>query len=233
MTIRQRLSLFWRRFSPLEERLLAAVRNVLPAQAQTIFDAQVGAITIVQRDPNEIYFRRIRAGKVDWNDVPSFPRSGEFRLAEVQFSVGGRCYKASLNGVNGHIFDFVVIPNSNAITFADWDGTPSVLLMSDPLTVEPSNKPQPIPDSWRDFLARNNAAVAGDWTLRDSQTAYSIAFADGEFLILADRNLDQFVLHRIEPPASTLFYLDSHDGLPEPIKGDILDFFRQLDIRSA
>jgi hypothetical protein len=37
------------------------------------------------------------------------------------------------------------------------------------------------------------------------------------FVVLAEREGDQFELHRIEPPASTLFYLDSHDGMPEPI----------------
>jgi len=40
MTFSRRLTLWWRRFSPLEERLLAAVREVLPSQAQGIFDAQ-------------------------------------------------------------------------------------------------------------------------------------------------------------------------------------------------
>ncbi len=49
MTISQRLSLLWRRFSPLEEQLIVVVREVLPPQAQTIFDAQVGGITLVQR----------------------------------------------------------------------------------------------------------------------------------------------------------------------------------------
>jgi hypothetical protein len=34
-------------------------------------------------------------------------------------------------------------------------------------------------------------------------------------------------LHRIDPPASTLFYLDSHDGRPEPLKGELDDLFRE------
>src|SRR3989338_8326266 len=49
MTLTQRLSLIWRRFSPLEERLLATVRGVLPPDARPILDAQVSAITHVQR----------------------------------------------------------------------------------------------------------------------------------------------------------------------------------------
>src|SRR6185369_16720482 len=99
----------WRRFSPLEERLIAAVRTVLPPQAQAVFDAQIGGITLVQRLPPhwlDISFYRKRHGKVDWRDVPAFPRTGEFRLAEVQFSVEGRRYKATLSSIGGHIFDF-------------------------------------------------------------------------------------------------------------------------------
>ena len=235
MTIAQRFSLMWRRFAPLEERLIAAVRAVLPPQAQTIFDAQISSITLVQRLPPhwaEISFYRRRHGKVDWSDVPAFPRTGEFRLAEVQFSVGGRRHKATLTSISGHIFDFTVIPSPKAIAFADWDAAPCARLLSDPLTPVSAREPQPIPPSWQDFLARHRA-FADDWTLHDSGTAYSTAFADGEFLVLAERGGDQFVLHRIEPLGASLFYLDSHDGTPEPIKGDVRDVFRQPDNRNA
>ena len=216
----------WRRFSPLEERLIAAVREVLPHQAQVVFDAQIAGITLVQRHPNEICFYRRVSGKVDWSGVPTFPRTGEFRLAEVRFSVAGRSYKATLTSIGGHAFDFTITPSPKAIAFTDWDSAASARLLSDPMTIEPANEPQPMPDSWRDFLARPRPGDTDDWTFHDVETVYRTAFADGEFLVLAEREGDQFVLHRIEPPASTLFYLDSHDGTPEPIKGDVLNIFR-------
>jgi len=93
--------------------------------------------------------------------------------------------------------------------------------------MDSAREPQPIPDSWREFLARRRSLAAGDWTVHDAQTAYRTAFTEGEFLVLAEREGDQFVLHRIEPPASTLFYLDSHDGTPEPLKGEIDDVVRE------
>ena len=233
MTIAQRISLMWRRFSPLEERLIAAVREVLPSQAQVLFDAQIAGITLVQRHPNEICFYRMVSGKVDWSGVPTFPRTGKFRLAEVRFSVAGRSYKATLTSIGGHAFDFTITPSPNAVAFTDWDSVASTRLLSDPMTIEPGNEPQPMPDSWREFLARPRSGDTDDWTIHDAETFYRTAFADGEYLILAEREGDQFVLHRIEPPASTLFYLDSHDGTPEPITGDILDVFRQADHRNA
>jgi hypothetical protein len=227
MTIPQRLSLMWRRFSPLEERLIAAVRNVLPPQAQTIFDGQVAAITLVQRNGNEICFYRKVSGKVDWSGVPAFPNTGEFRLAEVRFSANGRKYKATLTSIRGHSFDFVILPSPKAIAFTDWDSAASARLLLDPLIVESVKEPESIPDSWQEFLARPRTGATSEWTLHDAESAYRTAFNDGEFLILAEREGDQFVLHRIDPPASTLFYLDSHDGTPEPIKGELDDVFRE------
>ncbi|MFO1487933.1 MAG: hypothetical protein U1F65_05600 [Verrucomicrobiota bacterium] len=227
MTITQRLSLLWRRFSPLEERLVAVVREVLPPPAQSIFDSQVASITLVQRHPNEICFYRRRSGKVDWSDVPTFPRTGEFQLAEVRFSVTKRTYKATLTSIGGHIFDFTITPNPKAIAFAEWDAAPSARLLADPMVVDSTNEPPPIPDSWREFLTKHQKQDFGDWTIHDAKTAYRTAFADGDFLVLAEREGDQFVLHRIEPPASTLFYLDSHDGKPESIKGDVLEILQR------
>jgi len=223
----QRISLLWRRFSPLEERLVAVVRQALPPQAQSIFDSQVAGITLVQRHPNEICFYRKRSGKVDCSDVPAFPRTGEFRLAEVQFSVAKRRYKATLTSIHGHIFDFTITPGPKAIAFAEWDAAPSARLLSDPLAIGSSNEPPPIPDLWREFLTKHQKQDLGDWTIHDAKTAYRTAFADGDFLVLAEREGDQFVLHRIEPPASTLFYLDSHDGKPELIKGDVIEILLQ------
>lgn len=222
----------WRQFSPLEEQLIAAVRDVLPLQAQEVFDAQVAGITHVQRLPPHwlsISFYPRRHGKLYWSDLPTFPRTGDFQLAEVRFSIQGRRYKATLASIGGHIFEFTIIPSPKAVAFANWDATPSTRLLNDPLTADSASEPQPIPDSWRDFLARCQASDAGDWKLHNSETAYRTAFVDGEFLILAEREGDQFLLHRIDPPASTLFYLDSHDGTPEPIKGDILEILRQPD----
>ena len=62
---------------------------------------------------------------MDWSGVPSFPRTGEFCLAEVRFSVGGNGYKAALTSISGHIFDFRILPSPKAIAFANWDSAAS------------------------------------------------------------------------------------------------------------
>ena len=225
MNIAEKLMLIWRRFSPLEERLLTAVREVLPPSAQTIFDAQVAGITHARRFDNEIYFYRKLAGKVDWRGVPAFSRIDEFELAEVRFIVDGRLYKAKLISIGGHIFEFVVTPNPTTIAFADWDSATTARLLSDPITSESAYDSQPIPDAWQEFLERDQTLNTGYWRFHNTATVYSVTLADADFLVLAESEGNQFVLHRIEPPASTFFYVDSHDGIPEPIKGDLLAVF--------
>ena len=129
----ERVTLLWKRFSPLEERLLAEVRNVLPAAAQPSFDAQVAAISRVQRlapSWTEICFYRMRRGRADWSGVPLFPCTDEFRLADVRFRIGGQHFKATLTSIGGHIFDFATTPGPKHVSFATWDAEPSVRAMS-------------------------------------------------------------------------------------------------------
>ncbi|HEU4340605.1 MAG TPA: hypothetical protein VFU31_03450 [Candidatus Binatia bacterium] len=227
MNFAQRISLLWRRFSPLEERLFAAVRGILPTDALPAFDAQVAGINHVQRLPGwtEIDFYRRRLGRVDWSDIPMFPRTDEFPLAEVRFSAGQRRFKGTLNSIAGHIFDFAIIPSPRDIAFLDWEGTPTARLLSDPLSVDALRPLTPVPDVWHEFMARHKLGSATGWTLHTGETARCVTLEDGEFVILAERGGDEFILHRIEPAASDIFYLESHDGKPEPIVGDIRGVF--------
>jgi hypothetical protein len=100
-------------------------------------------------------------------------------------------------------------------------------LLFDPWAVESVRPPEPIPDVWLEFITRLPAP--NGWMFRDAGTAYRITFDEGEFLNLAERGGDEFILHRIEPAASTLFYMASHDGTPGAIEGAIDDFFRDAD----
>src|SRR5678815_3940260 len=98
----QRLTLLWKRFTPLEEQLFAQIRTVLPDSMQPIFDAQVAAINHVQRLPpawNEIDYYCRRGGRNYWNTVRTFPCTDEFRLAEVVFHVEGKRYRATLTSI--------------------------------------------------------------------------------------------------------------------------------------
>lgn len=235
MTVAQWLRLLWRRFSPLETRLFAAVRGVLPAQAVPAFDAQVRAIRHVQRLPGwtEIDYYPHRDGRVAWTGVPMFPRTGEFPLARVRFSVDGRAYQAVLGCVAGHIFDFGITPGPQRVAFADWDAPAAAELLADPSGPGGVASDPGVPGAWLAVLATvgPHAAAAG-WALHDATTANRVTLDEGEFLVLAERDGDEFVLHRLEPTSDLLFRLASHDGTPEPIPGAIEDVLRRARRRA-
>jgi hypothetical protein len=219
-------SLLWRRFSPLEEQLFAAVRGALRPSALVTFDAQVAAITRVQRHPDwtEIAFYRMRRGKVDWSGVPLFPREEELPLAEVRFQAGGRAFKARLTAIGGHIFDFAVTPSPRAVAFARWDRAPDVRPLCDPEDASAAPFVEPLPAEWGAFLANDRGAHAA-WALHGTGAAYRVALDDGEFLVLAQCRGDVFLLWRLEPRPAGFFLQRRHDGTPEPLReslGDLL-----------
>ena len=218
------LSLLWKRFSPLEERLLAEARTALPQGARNAFDAQVVAINKVQRSPpswNEICFYRMARGRPDWAGVPLFPRTDEFRLLEVRFSVG-RSYRATLTCIGGHIFDFATVPGPKTKAFAAWDAPATVVLLADPLCAAAASKePETLPPIWQQVLARHPRHLPSGWIVHDETTAYRLAMGEAEYLILGERAGEEFILHRIEPESAGLFYQESHDGVAEPFEGDV------------
>jgi hypothetical protein len=228
MTVIQRLTLLWRRYSPLEQSLLQAVRGALPPAVQPIFDAQVAAVSRVQRHPHwtEIVFYRLRRGKVDWTDVPTMPRVDEFPLAEVRFQAAGRSYKARLTAIKGHICDFAITPSPRDVAFAAWESEAQVRLLSDPLDVTAPPSVEPLPEAWRRFLDENSHTDVGRWVLYGATDTYRVALDEGEFLVLAEREGDSFLLYRLEPSPRDYFVLYGHDGSPEPMRGGFADVIR-------
>ena len=221
------LSLLWRRFSPLEEKLLAAVRGALAASAQPAFDAQVAAITKVQRAPGwtEIAFYRMRRGKVDWSGVQLFPRLDEIPVAEVRFDVGGVSYRAKLTAIRGHIFDFGITPSPRGVAFSSWDGEPRVRLLSDPEDLRAPAPRETLPDTWIMFLSKPGETSAG-WTLHAAEDAYGITLPEGEFFVLAEQRGEAFLLWRAHPKPGGFFLQREHDGAPEPLEADFAHVLR-------
>ena len=213
-SVLRRLSEFWKRFSPLEERLLTEVRKVLPVEAQPLFDAQVAAINHVQRLPpswSEIDFYC----RPDWRGVSLFPCTDEFRLAEVKFRIAGLSYKAVLSSIKGHIFDFAITPGPKAVAFEPWEPEPTSVLLRDPLGAPTGTRePESLPLQWQNFLALRSGDPPNGWVLYDETTAYRVALNDAQYLILAEREGPEFILHRVESSGERLYYLQHHDEIP-------------------
>lgn len=226
MSIKQWFLLSRRRYSPLETRLLSVIREVLPVAARPIFDAQVRAVTRMQRDPGwtQIAYYRLRFGKVDWSGVPMFPRQGEFPVADVRFEARGRRFTATLTVLGGHVFDFGIWPSPRAIAFDDWDSPGRARLLSDPMDETASEPSIALPESWREFLASGDGST--DWTLHDTSTAYTVTLDDGEYVVLAECEGDYFLLYRVDPPPGEYHALFGHDNTPEPWRASLMELLR-------
>ena len=226
----QRITLFWKRFSPIEARLLAESRSVLPLNAQAIFDAQVGAINLVSRLPpdwSSIMFYRRKRGKTDWSNVPLFPCTEERRVVQVRFKVKGTSYKATLHSIEGHIFDFSISPGSKPIAFAEWDGPASTKLLSDPCSLQETERHQTetIPTAWRDFVTKFQQSES-TWIFHDESTAYRVTLSEGEYLVLAECEGAEFILWPTDSTGSEFFIVKDISESPKPFDGDFEMLFR-------
>ena len=190
-----------------------------------MYDAQVAAITRVQRLPpswNQISFYRIKRGKVDWSDVALFPCTDEFRLAQIRFTIQNKSYRATLICVAGHIFDLTLVPSPKPVMFSNWDAPPSVRILADPLRATTGRKPlENLPAEWQMILERHGGQSHSGWLLYDQDTAYRVALADGEFVIVGEKEGVEYLLYRVEPRTDQLYYLEHYDGTPEPLRGGI------------
>jgi hypothetical protein len=221
----QRLTLLWKTFTPLEEQLFAQIRTVLPESMLPIFDAQVAAINRVQRLPptwSEIDYYCLRGRRSLWSTVPQFPCTDEFRVAEVMFHVEGVLYRAVLTSIEGHVFDFAIVPGPRKIAFAKWTEPARVTLLGDPRRAPTGHKePEVLPPVWEDFLRRHPEEPSSGWALYDAATAYRVALPDAEYLILAELHGPQLLLYRLGSQDSGLFYLRDDHGVPEPFLGNL------------
>jgi hypothetical protein len=215
--------MLWRRFTPLEEQLLGAVRSALPASARATFDAQVAGVTLVQRGApswTEIIFYRRRSGRVDWSDVASFARAGEFALAEVVFRVGGRRFRSRLTCLAGHIADFATQPGPKEVAFAAWDPGAEPRLIWDPSGPGGEAEAVPVPVEWTAVAERYPSAGSRGWRLHGAASAYAVALEEGEFLVLAERDGNEFLMFRTSPPGG-YWALDGHDAVAYALAEDV------------
>lgn len=217
--------MYWKRFTPLEERVLLRVRCNLSPEACEIFDAQVDVINLVQRqlDWSEILFYRKRRGKIDWSEVSLFARSGNFRLAKVNFAIGRIHHQATVNCISGHIFSLTFSPAAKPIAFENWDDDGIVELLSDPMVADDSDSVEMLPPSWIALLEGLSPGDYPGWNIYDAHSARRITISGQELLLLAERSDDQFVVCRPDS-RDGIVYKMGHESDPEPISTPLMEF---------
>jgi hypothetical protein len=96
----------FRKWTPWEERLLAALTEQLGRNHREILQKQIEAVNKVQRIVGwaEIDLYVMRHGRVCWDDVPKFFDDREFTLARASTFVGDKRIQSELSCVGGHFF---------------------------------------------------------------------------------------------------------------------------------
>jgi hypothetical protein len=102
------------------------------------------------------------------------------------------------------------------VSFRGWQGEAAPVLLADPLRTPTGTKElEQLPLSWKALLQRRGREATTGWQLHDQSTAYQLVFEDGEYLMLAEREGDEFILCRMDAPDEGFFHLRHHDGIPE------------------
>lgn len=218
--------MFWKTFTPLEERVLLRVQRCLSSEARAIFDAQVDVINLVQRqlDWSEILFYRKRKGKIDWSEVSLFARSDNFRLAKVDFTIARIPHQTTVSCISGHIFSLTFSPAAKPIAFENWDDDGIVELLSDPMVINDSESVEILPPSWVTFLKDLSLGDYPKWDIYDAHSARRISIRGQVLLLLAEGSDDQFVVCRLDS-RDGIVYKMSHESEPEPILIPLMEFF--------
>lgn len=94
------------KWTPWEERLLAALSEQLGHKHREILQEQIAAVNRVQRIVSwvEIDLYVIRRGRVCWDDVSKFFDDREFMLARAATFVADKRIHSELSCVAGHLF---------------------------------------------------------------------------------------------------------------------------------
>jgi hypothetical protein len=218
MNIFDQFSLVWKRFTPAEEQVLQAVREVLPQEAIPTFDAQVTAINLVRRHLNwdEVLFYRKIGRMIDWGETPMFPRKEKFCLASVSFSTGTDSCSARLTCVSGHIFSLKFSPPSKDRAFRQWVRLINAQIESNPLA-KVEEIEEHIPSEWKRLASELRTSRSSQWNIYDAISAQRVVIDGEEFVLLGENSKDLFILSKPGTENGQLYQM-THDGKPEAIQ---------------
>lgn len=194
----QRLTLLWRTFTPVEEQILGLLGKALPAAHRGLYHSQVNSINKVQRtlEWTEILFYCMKSGKVRWNPDHFFPNRGEFKVGSVDYVIKGVHFTTTLTSIAGHIFSFVTRPSIKPHCFDQIDEVRSVKIIGDPAdrNVEIAINVGYLPDEYRRYIESGAPLEVNGWHLLTPQEVYPVPLPAGDFLILAVRQGEEYLM---------------------------------------
>jgi hypothetical protein len=196
----KRLSLLLRTFTPVEERLLDEIYKALPEHIRGVYLEQTQSINKVQRylDWTEINFYHFREGKSDWGSVQRFRRTDEFTLASVGYRIKGIDFETRLKGVSGHIFSLITRPSIKQCSFEEIAAIHYVRIHNDPKLLSSTEIParDKLPPEYLEHIEKEGIYSIGGWNILEPKEVYQISLSTGDFLILAEKQGEEYLMTR-------------------------------------
>ena len=211
----ERCRLIFRRFSPVEERLLNESTKLLPDETAQKLRRQIESINKVQRllDWTEISFYRIEGGKALLRDGDLFHRKDEVRIAAIRFVVGGKEFLAAVQAVCGSISSLVIRPSIRHACFGHPIEIKSAELVENPdLPVDESATAKPLPKSFLDWLAGNSSRTVDGWDISDESDAYRISLPSSDYFVLAIREGVDYLMAKADTADERIYIHSDGEG---------------------
>jgi hypothetical protein len=225
-----RLSMLWRRFTPLEKFLLGVLQRELPVEARQINQHRIDLINRVSRPTEwtEIMFYHMRSGKVVFDEEEMFScrSSEEIVLAEITFSPAQmlQVWMSRIYSVSGCMFSIVTRPSPKPISFFREYGLKNVRLIDDPMIEFPSTVVERVrrrlPPDYDELAGKSISA----WRIFDAADVYRVSLESADYVLFAEREdgSGQFLGVRAEGTSREVYRLP-HDGTPERLAQTLRD----------
>ena len=209
----KRLALLFRTFTPVEEALLSHVESALPPEAREIYVKQIAKINHVQRtlDWHEILFYILRNHKPAWDQSIPFKNKSELILARVTFTIDNLTFRAKVGAVNGFVFSLLIRPSIKPHWHKQISSIKKLVIETNP--EDETSKPHivSLPASYLKWISYDSPEGFNGWTVLSSEETYSISLADADYIVLAVREGDEYLLSLAESPESGFYYAQT-DG---------------------
>ena len=128
-----------RRYTPLEQSVLTAVRARLAEPAAALFQQQIDAVNHIQRildwEEIDLYVMRFPR-RVRWPEAVLFPNRSEFQLAHLNCVADGNTFELDVYAVSGHVFSIESKVRLKRHACAQQIDVESVEIVNDPMRTE-------------------------------------------------------------------------------------------------
>lgn len=212
MNMFQRISLFWKTFTPLEDFLLNQLLRHLQTDARNTTEIQINSITKTQRylNWNEISFYSRNP-----DQIIKYPNTQEIVLANIEFKPKGTKKKcnAKIYSVNGRLFSININPSPKKICFLKDFEIISLALIDNPMDPLANSNLVKLYNLLPEEFSKFEGKTINNWNIKRKDEIYGVPTNVGDLFCLAQRE-DEYLCLSIGDKKTKLFYIEDHESEP-------------------